>query len=167
MSRAERISAVIVAVSGVLVAAYSYYTLKLGMVISPGAGFMPFLLGIAFIILGVIWFFQKNMGQGEVCAPLMDDACVSSEGPAESIEHVAGIPRKMLLGMAAMIVYGVLFERVGYFLATLIFMLGWQRLVEQEKWLKSLLITSVATMAMYVLSTYLLGVFLPKGTWLP
>jgi hypothetical protein len=165
MSRAERISAVIVVISGGFVAAYSYYTLKLGTMISPGAGFVPFLLGTALIILGTLWFIQKSRRKAEVCVPFTDGACVPLEGPAESVERVSGASKKMLLGIVLMIAYAVLFERIGYFPATVLFMLGWQILVEKEKLLKSVLITAIAAVTMYTVFSYLLGIFLPKGTW--
>lgn len=165
MNKAEKTSAVITVAFGIFVTAYSYYSLKLGMMIMPGAGFLPFGIGIALVILGVLWFVQKSMRKGEVCVPLMEDTCVVVEGPSEAVELVAGTSRKMLLGLAVLIVYAALFERIGYFLATLIFMFYWQMLVETESWLKSLLITAIATITMYALFRYLLNVPLPKGPW--
>ena len=165
MNRVEKISAVITVAFGTFVMAYSYYYLKLGMMIMPGAGFLPFGIGIALVILGVLWFVQKSMRKGEVCVPLMEDTCVVVEGPSEAVDLAAGTSRKMLFGLAVLIVYAALFERIGYFLATLIFMFSWQMLVEKESWLKSLLITAIATITMYTLFRYLLHVPLPKGAW--
>ena len=165
MDRVEKISAVITVAFGIFVMAYSYYSLKLGKMILPGAGFLPFGIGIALVILGVLWFVQKSMTRGKVCVPLMEDTCATVEVPSEAVDLVAGIPRKMLFGLAVLIVYAALFERIGYFLATLIFMFSWQMLVEKESWLKSLLITAIATITMYALFRYLLNVPLPKGPW--
>jgi putative tricarboxylic transport membrane protein len=165
MGKAEKISALITVAFGIFVMAYSYYSLKLGMMITPGAGFLPFFIGIALVILGVLWFIQKSMKKSEVCVPLMEDTCVTAEEPSEAADLIAGMPRKMVLGLAVLIVYAILFERIGYFLATLIFMFAWQRIVEKERWLKSLLITAIATMTMYSLFRYLLNVPLPKGPW--
>lgn len=52
MDKAEKISAVITVAFGIFVMAYSYSTLKLGMLITPGAGFLPFFIGMALIVLG-------------------------------------------------------------------------------------------------------------------
>jgi putative tricarboxylic transport membrane protein len=165
MGKAERISAVIIVAFGGFVMAYSYYSLKLGMMITPGAGFLPFFIGIGLVILGVLWFVQKSMRKGEVCVPLMEDTCATVEGPSKAVDLIAGISRKMLLGLAVLIVYAALFERIGYFLSTLIFMFAWQMLVEKERWQKSLLITAIATITMYTLFHYLLNVPLPNGPW--
>jgi hypothetical protein len=165
MGKAERISAVIVVGCGVLVAAYSYYTLKLGMMISPGAGFLPFLLGIALIILGVLWFIQKSLTKIEVTAHAAPEGSSGPEGLATGEGVVCGLSKKMLLGIAVLIVYASLFEWIGYFVATLIFMFSWQMCVEKEKWMRSLLITALSTAAMYTLFRYLLNVQLPRGPW--
>ena len=163
MNRSERISAVLVVASGAFVAFYSYRYLKLGMIISPGAGFLPFLLGIALILLGVLWFLQKSIAPAEAASETAERE--SPEEAESAAEADRGLSRKMLVGIVVMSVYALLFERMGYFLATLIFMLGWQILVEKEKWLKSLLITAVSTIAMYSLFRYVLSVYLPRGTW--
>ncbi|HAA04838.1 MAG TPA: hypothetical protein DCE18_15935 [Syntrophobacteraceae bacterium] len=165
MNRAEKISAAITVALGISVMAYSYYSLKLGMMITPGAGFLPFLIGAALAILGSLWFLQKSMRKGEVCVPLMEDSCTIVEGQSEAVDLIVGIPRKMLFGLAVLIIYAALFERIGYFLATLIFMFAWQMLVEKERWPKSVLITAAATITMYTLFRYLLNIPLPKGPW--
>jgi len=165
MNRAEKISAVITVVFGISVMVHSCYSLKLGMMITPGAGFIPFLIGTALVILGVVWFVQKSMKKGEVCVPLMEDTCAVVEEPPEQVDLIFGIPRKMLLGLGALVLYAVLFERAGYFLSTLIFLLTWQMLVEKERWLKSLLITAIGTIAMYTLFRSLLNIPLPGCPW--
>lgn len=105
------------------------------------------------------------MRKGEACVPLVEDTGETVEGPPEVVERIAGIPRKMLLGLGVLCLYAALFERGGYFLATLIFMFAWQMLVERERWLKALLITAIATFTMYGLFRHLLSVPLPKGPW--
>lgn len=162
MNRAEKVAAVIVVVTGVLIAAYSYYALKLGMTISPGAGFMPFLIGVALIILGLLLFIQKHVQRPVKPSPALQESDVERQ---EDKEAATGFSRKMLLGIAVAIAYALLFERVGYFLATLAFMLGWQIIVEREKWLKSVVITVLSTAVMYTLFNYLLNIHLPKGDW--
>ena len=58
MSRSNSITNLIVIALGIFVAYHSYAVLKLGILISPGAGFLPFLCGIALIVLGVVWRLQ-------------------------------------------------------------------------------------------------------------
>jgi hypothetical protein len=58
MRKPESIANLVTIALGVFVVYHSYYTLKLGILISPGAGFLPFLCGVALIILGAVWRFQ-------------------------------------------------------------------------------------------------------------
>jgi hypothetical protein len=164
MDKAERISAAILVAGGVFVAAYSYHYLKLGILISPGAGFLPFLCGIAIILLGMLWLLTAwrvkpvaSEGGGAECA---------GEISAEEVPRLWGLPRKMVLGLAVLIAYGWLFEKIGYFFSTCLFMFCWQAFVEKEKTLKAVVITVLSAAILYTLFQYLLGFQLPQGTWI-
>ena len=60
-----------------------------------------------------------------------------------------------------MVLYGWAMEAVGYITSTLIFMIAWQQIIEREKWLKTMLISVLGTLAMYALFVYLLRVPIP------
>lgn len=167
MGRAERVSAILLLGGGIAVTAYSYRDLKLGMLISPGAGFLPFLCGISLCILSVLWLI-RNLLPGSAGEP--DET--HEEGPAADLAHekgaaLWGISLKMVLGIAVLIVYAWLFEKIGYFASTALFMFGWQLLLERESIFKSLAVTALSAGIMYTLFHQLLGVQLPAGSWLP
>jgi len=63
------------------------------------------------------------------------------------------------------IAYGWIFERAGYFLATVLFMVGWQKGIEREGWVKTLVISLVCAGAMHLLFSFLLKGVLPTGAW--
>ncbi len=169
MAKAERISAVLLVAGGVFVASYSFHYLKLGILISPGAGFLPFLCGISIIILGVLWLLSAwhakrptataETGEGEGCG--------AGDISDEDVPRLWGLPRKMLLGLMVLIAYGWLFEKIGYFLSTCLFMFCWQTFVEKESLLKAVIITALSATILYTLFQHLLGFQLPQGTWLP
>lgn len=161
MEKAERVSAVILIAAGVFVSAYSYHYLKLGILISPGAGFLPFLCGIAIVVFGILWLLTAWRARPQVPAGETD----GETGVEEDVPRLWGMPRKMVLGLAVLIVYGWLFEKIGYFLSTCLFMLCWQLFVEREKTLKALVITVLSAAVLYTLFQYLLGFQLPQGTW--
>jgi len=164
MGKAERISAVILVAAGVFVAAYSFYVLKIGIMISPGAGFLPFLCGIAIVILGVLWLLTP--WSAKPAASEEADMECAAEIPAGDVPRLWGMPKKMVLGLAVLIAYGWLFENIGYFLSTCLFMFFWQVFVEKEKLLKAIIITALSATALYTLFQYLLGFQLPQGAWL-
>ncbi len=91
---------------------------------------------------------------------------IAGEKPDEDVPRIWGLPRKMLLGLAVLISYAWLFEHIGYFLSTCLFMFCWQAFVEREKLLKTIIITGLSATILYTLFQYLLGFQLPQGTWL-
>ena len=58
MSRGDNIANLVTIALGIFVTYHSYHSLKLGILISPGAGFLPFLCGIALIAFGIVWRLQ-------------------------------------------------------------------------------------------------------------
>jgi putative tricarboxylic transport membrane protein len=159
MSRAERISSVVLVVFGVFVAAYSRHYLKLGHMITPDAGFLPYGIGIMLAALGTIWFVATFVAS---TARKGDEA---GEAGGESGLDRTRLLSRMLPGVLIIILYGWLFERLGYPLSTVLFMVCWQKIVEREGWLKTAIIALLSAAAMYTLFVYLLRVYLPTGTW--
>ena len=163
MGRAERIPSVVLVVFGVFVAAYSRHYLKLGLMITPGAGFLPYAIGILLAALGAIWFvatFKTGMARGADPAEGGTAEAGGETAPGRSL-----LLSKMMPGVLIIILYAWLFERVGYPLSTVLFMVGWQKIVEREGWLKTAVIALLSAAAMYTLFVYLLRVYLPTGTW--
>ena len=164
MSKSDNVTNLIVIALGIFVAYHSYYSLRIGIMISPGAGFLPFLCGLALIALGVVWRLQtilvKSTPQAARTSDPMAAACEAEPAPLP-VSQV-----KLYLAFATTLVYACLFERIGYFAATLVFMLGWQMVVERERWLKAIIITVLCTAAMYTLFSYLLHVELPSNPFL-
>lgn len=159
MAAGEKIAAFVLVLSGASVSFYSYYYLKLGLMISPDAGFLPFLLGIFMIILGFLWFFSISFPFVKKVSP------ASEESSGDSSENGERSFYRLLLGISVITLYAWLFERAGYFFSTFLFMLGWQLGVERERMVKTAIITIASTAVMYTLFRFLLRVQLPEGTW--
>ncbi len=145
MKKSERITALITFLAGVWIMYYAWHSLKLGSIHVPDAGFMPFLCGAGLAVLGIVWLLilQWTKKQGK-------------EGPAEK-----RLWYRPLLSLALMVLYGWAMETVGYITSTLIFMIAWQQIIEREKWLKTIIISLLGTLAMYSLFVYLLKVPIP------
>jgi hypothetical protein len=159
MSRSDNIANLIVIGLGIFVVYHSFYSLKLGILVSPGAGFLPFLCGIAFIVLGLFWRLQTILFK----SPKIEN---NGDGPGavhEAQAPSAGSRIKLWLAFLATVVYAWLFERIGFFLATLLFMLVWQKVVERQSWLKAIIVTVLCAAAMYALFRLLLHVELPPN----
>lgn len=161
MSKSDNVANLIVIALGIFVAYHSYYSLKLGILITPGAGFLPFLCGLALIVLGIVWRLQTLLFKAPPKAEPAD-------GPLAEVCEVEPAPLpgsriKLGLAFASTVVYALLFERIGFFVATLVFMLGWQVVVERQRWLKAIIITVLSAVAMYSLFRLLLHVELPSN----
>lgn len=148
MKRHERIAAVIVGIGGLAVAWYAYAVLKLGSIFQPDAGFLPFLSGIALLVLGMCWF-MVSLGS--------EDMEASSE---------KGRWGRPVLAIGMMAVYAWAFEAVGYVTSTLLFMAAWQQLVERERWVKTILVSVLCTFAVYILFSRFLKVPVPKEVFI-
>ncbi|MGE5257483.1 MAG: tripartite tricarboxylate transporter TctB family protein [Hyphomicrobiales bacterium] len=161
MSKSDNVANLVAIGLGIFVVYESYYSLKIGILISPGAGFLPFLCGLALIVLGIVWRLQSILIKPAPPTTQIEDPT----GEACEVEPRAlpGSRLKMYLAFATTVAYACLFERIGFFVATLVFMLGWQMIVERQHWLKSIIITALCTAAMYTLFRYLLHVELPAN----
>ena len=163
MDRPERISSVVLVVFGVFVAAYSRHYLKLGLMITPDAGFLPYGIGIALAALGAIWFVSTFItGTAQEAGGAGGG---TGKAGGESAPDRAHLLSRMLPGVLIIILYAWLFERLGYPLSTVLFMVCWQKIIEREGWLKTAVIALLSAAVMYTLFVYLLRVHLPTGTW--
>ncbi len=120
---------------------YAWGTLKLGSIHVPDAGFLPFLCGMGLSILGIVWLLKLHWTKEKKVSP--------AEG---RLWH------RPLIAFLLMVVYGWAMEAVGYISSTLIFVIAWQQIIEHEKWVKTMIIAIVSTLAMYALFVYLLKV---------
>jgi len=160
---AEKASAVVLIAFGLFIAWYSYHYLKLGRMIIPGAGFLPFCIGIVLAVLGAAWYARtllvrpKHPAAG--AAGGAADAATGG-GPERSV-----ILYRLLPGVLLVVLYAWLFEKAGYIASTVLFMVGWQKLVEREGWVKTAIVAATSAAFMYVLFARLLRVFLPSGSW--
>lgn len=163
MNRAEKASSIVLIAFGLFVAFYSRQYLKLGKMITPGAGFLPYWIGIALAVLGALWFLETFLARtGSGAGGEGSDA---GDAAAEREALRGRLLSKFLPGVLLVILYAWLFEKAGYIVSTALFMVGWQKLVEREGWLKTAVIAVLSAGCMYALFSYLLKVYLPTGTW--
>ena len=144
MKKSERITAIILSLGGLLIMVYAWRALTLGSIHTPGAGFLPFLGGAGLAILAIIWLVTLQLSK-------------KKEAPSEK-----RLWHRPLFSVLLMIAYGWAMETSGYISSTLIFMVAWERIIEHEKWVKTIIIAVLATMAMYTLFVYLLKVPIPQ-----
>lgn len=144
MKAYERITALITSLGGGAIMLYAWRTLNIGSIHVPDAGFLPFLCGAGLAILGIVWAVILQFTETEAAA-------------AEKRRW-----HRPLLSLAFMVIYGLAMETVGYISSTLLFMIAWEKLIENEKWLKTAVISLLGTLAMYALFVFFLKVPVPQ-----
>jgi len=163
MDRAEKVSAIVLIAFGLFVAYYSRQYLKLGIMITPGTGFLPYWIGIALAVLGAIWLLDTLLSRRGSGAGGEESAAGDAAAEREALR--GRVLSKFLPGVLLVILYAWLFEKAGYIVSTALFMVGWQKVVEKEGWLKTAVVAVLSAGFMYALFSYLLKVYLPTGTW--
>jgi len=148
MRRADQITGVIVLVFSLTVMEGSR-RMPPSATFGPGAGFLPFWLGALMAVLSVLLIIQA-----------------STRPVTGASRPLAANPRALVAvgatagGLAA---YILLLERLGFLLGTALlsaFLLG---VVERERWLVTVLVAALNSIALYVVFQVLLGVNLPKS----
>ena len=151
MKKKERITAVVTSAGGVAVMYYAWRTLGLGSIHAPDAGLLPFLCGTCLAVLGVVW---------AVMLQLTEEKHRDSPLGKHHRWH------KPLLALLLMVAYAWAMETVGYISSTLLFMVAWEQIVERERWVKTIVIAILSTLAMYVLFVSFLNVPIPQELFL-
>lgn len=146
MTKQERLAGIIIVLVGLASAIYSTTALSIGNLNAPGPGMFPFISGIGMVILTLIWMIP-NLKKIVYEGPLWEKGQLTN-------------PVILIVLMA---VYIGLMEYAGYIISTMLFLLGWQFIIERQKLVKGVLIAVICTVGMYILFVYLLRVPLPQG----
>jgi hypothetical protein len=124
---------------------------------SPTSGTFPFLLGLLLAILSVLYFMRHTSKTRE--KTLVDDfRSHLAEEPEPVVEASEVDWRKVLLSMAAVGAYPVLFLTGGYIIGTAIFLFFMCRAVERLKISTTVIITLFTIIVSYVVFGILLKV---------
>ena len=148
MRKADRISGIFWLIFGVIITIKSY-RLGLGKVIEPGPGFLFFWAGIVLGIMSLVIilgsFDRKKAGEPD--KPIL-----------------GGISfKKIILVLAAVFLYALLIETLGFILVTVllfVFILG---VVERKRWFFTVLSSFIVTSAAYLVFKTWLQTQLPAG----
>ena len=145
MTRQERNAGLVFILFGLAVAMYSVTALSTGTIKQPGPGLFPLICGGGIVGLCLLWIFR---GSEQIC----------SEPLWEEKQWI-----RPVIAVIVLLVYTALMEDLGYPLSTLVFLVAWQRFIENAGWRRTAVISVVGTVAMYILFVYLLSVPLPLG----
>jgi hypothetical protein len=143
----DRIAAVVLVVFGI-VAVEEAAKLRVGSIVRPGPGFFPLALAAAFTV---------------VCLVLAIGAFRSRRAPATAPASLGWT--KIAATMAALFVYAVVLERVGFVVATFALLLFFFKALERQRWSVALAGSIVTACVTYLVFKVWLHVQLPAGPW--
>lgn len=147
MTTRERVAAVVLTAFG-LVALEQAARLRVGSVVRPGPGFFPLVLAGAFTA---------------VCLVLVVNAFRNATAPAPAPAALGWT--KISVTMAALFVYAVVLERVGFVAATFALLLFFFKGLERQRWSVALAGSIVTACVTYLVFKIWLHVQLPAGPW--
>ena len=141
----DRVTAYILLAIGIATA-WSSIHLSMGKWRHPGPGFFPFGLAIVLIILSlalVLRHWQKD--------------------PTPVPFWPGRTWLRPLLGVLSLVLYALLFDRIGFILTTFLFLVIWMWVIERLRWRTILSISIGTTVALYLIFSLFLEVPLPPG----
>ena len=122
--------------------------LPFGRLSSPQAGFFPLVLAILLAIFSLVLMAQAIGGPNEKSG--------ASRGGSATW-------KKIVLAIAALVVFGLLFESLGYIISTFLFIAFLLRAVEQQKWSLVLVVAFLTSLTTYLVFGLFLNTPLPGG----
>lgn len=116
----------------------------------PGAGFLPFWLGVLLAVLATILFVSAWRSQ----------ATMQDSEPLFPGKQALFAITLVLVGLA---VYILLIDVLGYVVDTFLFIVFLVRVVERESWPLTLKLAVAATAGLFIIFHILLGITLPSN----
>ena len=120
--------------------------LPFGRVSAPAAGFFPAVLAVLLALASLFAFVEALRGSHE-----------------DAVHGESLTWRKIVLTLGSLLVFGFVFERLGYLLATFLFIIFLLRVVERQSWGLAISVALSASLVSYVVFGLLLGTPLPAG----
>jgi putative tricarboxylic transport membrane protein len=133
-----------------IIVVISSYRLKLGSLGNPGAGLMPFVLGISLSLCSI---------------PILIGSLTTKE--RERHEGIwSGIEfKKLILVPVSLIGYAMILEKVGFLVATFLLLFTLFKIIGSRRWSFALAVSILVVLLSYLLFVTLLKVEMPSGIW--
>jgi putative tricarboxylic transport membrane protein len=127
--------------------------LKLGSLVSPGPGLMPFILGVVLILCSLL-----------VLSKSLLLILRKNEGQSQSIWVNIDL-KKVITVVACLLGYTLILEKVGFLLTTFLILTILFKTVGSQRWISVLIASIFTVLACYFVFILFLKVELPPGIW--
>ena len=137
------------AVTGILFC-IGAYQIGIGSLANPGDGFFPFVMGFALVILSV----------GQVLPTIRSKKIL---GEKASFWSEKGSKVRVAYATGANLVYAIIFEQIGFAVATFVLFIFLLKVIDPMKWGRALLTSFLITLGGFLLFQVCLKAQLPEG----
>ena len=157
----RRISPEIVGTAAIAVLSIVYlweaWDLPFGALHAPDIGFFPKCLGLFSLCLCLLLILKEATSsiRRTKNEPLSTGVPMPSFGRPDSFQGLAVV--------FTLLLYPLFLEWMGFLISTPIMLFAVLRLVRYRTWLRSLIVALVITTASYIVFSYWMGVYFPKG----
>jgi putative tricarboxylic transport membrane protein len=130
---------------------YSSFKLKLGNLVHPGPGFLPFMAGLILCVLSILVFLIGGRG--------------AHDGKARSIRQLwEGMNwSKTIVVTVALLLYPLIFTHLGFLLTTTLLLIFLLRAIEPVRWFVAVGGALMASFVSFAVFALWLQVQLPRG----
>lgn len=151
------LTGLITIVIGIVYGIMSYMLKRspMGNPLSPSI--FPLILACGMVLFGIILLLRSDLETTKRAFAKVKATTTAND----KLSH-----QMIFATVAAAVVYALLFERVGYVIATFLFMGFMLTITNGKKWLLNVIISLVFSIVVYYVFSYLLGVILPKTPFL-
>jgi len=147
MRKADQITGIVMLVFSLIVA-YTSWQMPQRVEFGPGMGFLPFWLAVLMAVLSVLLLFDATMRKS-----------ASAGKPFPTSQAL----RNVGMVIAGLGVYIAVLDTVGFAVSTVLYVVYLLAIVQNERWLKSAVISLLSTGGLYVVFQVLLEVKLPQN----
>jgi putative tricarboxylic transport membrane protein len=121
----------------------------------PSAGFFPFMGGVILISLSIMLLISTIMGKEK---EMEDGKLIKFFPQKDSV-------KRLVITLSILFMYSISLVYLGFFIATLLFMILLLKLLEPQRWTTSLIIAFLTSISAYLLFVTLLKLQLPIGVF--
>jgi putative tricarboxylic transport membrane protein len=147
----QQAGSVVWLIVGICIILNILFSYRLGSFNSPGAGFMPFLAGLAMCFFAFAALVQATLRQ--------------KRGAGWEAVLKGSMWRRSLVVFVALVLYALLLSHLGFVVCTFLFLLVSFRSIKPMKWVWIVPGSILSTLAFYgIFELWLRGNF-PKGPW--
>jgi putative tricarboxylic transport membrane protein len=127
------------------------WRLGLGSVRAPGSGFLPFWVAVVVAALTIIQLLREiGTKVAREMQPLFRGKLIHNT----------------LYALVFLFAYPILFDKIGFFLCTLLFVSACLRVIGKRRWLVAVSLSIFVAIASYTLFVIWLKIQFPRGRWI-